>query len=434
MLWTCLKLFGVLIIWAMGSSLTGLAKTPARDPAPAAIRAAEARGLQIRLDLDRRIEPHIFTLDAPMRLVVDLNGAQWGLTRPPAVEGPLGSWRLGRRDAGTARMILDLGKPMRVARVGYVVTASAREGAALVIDLEAASQDAFASAAAPWQRSSELLAHVYTPPEAARRAAPPRASAPPPEPPSVSLAAMAPVAVPRPTQPGRGARRVIVLDPGHGGIDPGAIGVTGVKEKDVTLAVARELERSLEATGRYDVHLTREGDHYLRLRERIERARILRAELLVSVHADSIGSSQTRGASVYTLSTTASDAEAAALAARENRSDILAGVDLSHESAEVANILIDLAQRDTMNQSAVFAGHLVRELAREIHMLPVRPHRFAGFAVLKAPDIPSALLELGYLSNREDEALLAQPAHRRRVVAGVVRAIDAYFAGDTRRR
>jgi N-acetylmuramoyl-L-alanine amidase len=157
------------------------------------------------------------------------------------------------------------------------------------------------------------------------------------------------------------------------------------------------------------------------------RARAAGAELFVSVHADSMRNKETRGASIYTLSETASDDEAGALAARENRSDIIAGVDLSHENKEVMSILIDLAQRETMNHSALLAGHLVEEIGREIPLIPLKPHRFAGFAVLRAPDVPSALIELGYLSNKNDEQLLTRPHHRTKVAASIARAIDAYF-------
>jgi N-acetylmuramoyl-L-alanine amidase len=250
-------------------------------------------------------------------------------------------------------------------------------------------------------------------------------------PPVQELAAVAPPAsAAARTLPGArsAGRRVVVLDPGHGGQDPGAIGVSGTFEKTITLAVAQEVRRQLEATGRYRVHLTRESDQFLPLRERVARSRNWKADLFLSIHADSIGSTDTRGASVYTLSDTASDAEAAALAVRENKADIIVGMDLSHESRDVANILIDLAQRETLNRSADLAHHLVRELGHEIRMLPVRPHRFAGFAVLKAPDVPAVLLELGYLSNADDERLLRQSAHRRRVALGVQRAVDAFFS------
>jgi N-acetylmuramoyl-L-alanine amidase len=171
---------------------------------------------------------------------------------------------------------------------------------------------------------------------------------------------------------------------------------------------------------------------FIQLRERVTRARAANADLFLSIHADTIGSAQTRGASIYTLSETASDAEAAALATRENRADIIAGVDLSVENKDVASILIDLAQRETMNRSAAFAHILVGELGRDIQLLPNRPHRFAGFAVLKAPDIPSVLLELGYLSNRQDEMLLGRPHHRAKIAAAVLRAIDDHFARKDR--
>jgi N-acetylmuramoyl-L-alanine amidase len=222
-------------------------------------------------------------------------------------------------------------------------------------------------------------------------------------------------------------RRVVMLDPGHGGVDPGAVGASGIYEKEVTLAIAREVRRQLEASGRYKVGMTREDDVFVRLRDRIAKARTAGAELFISIHADAMRNRETRGASIYTLSETASDDEAAALAARENRADIIAGVDLSNENKDVMNILIDLAQRETMNHSASFGGLLVEELGRDIQLIPLKPHRFAGFAVLRAPDVPSALIELGYLSNRNDEQLLTRPHHRTKVAAALVRAIDRYF-------
>ncbi len=172
--------------------------------------------------------------------------------------------------------------------------------------------------------------------------------------------------------------------------------------------------------------LTRDDDRFIRLRDRVEFARRVNAELFVSIHADSVSRRHVRGASVYTLSKTASDSEAAALAEKENKADLIAGIDLSRESAEVTNILIDLAQRETMNQSAAFAGHLVRQLSAATSLLP-NPHRFAGFAVLKAPDIPSVLIELGFLSNRNDERILRQSENRVQVAAAVARAIDGYL-------
>ena len=172
--------------------------------------------------------------------------------------------------------------------------------------------------------------------------------------------------------------------------------------------------------------LTRERDYFVRLRGRVAKGRQAGGDLFLSLHADSIKNSRTRGATVYTLSEKSSDAEAAALAAKENRADLIAGVDLANETDEVANILIDLAQRETMNLSARFANVLIEEMRKETKLLR-KSHRYAGFAVLKAPDVPSVLIEVGYLSNRIDEGLLRKVSHRRKLARGVVRAVDRYF-------
>ena len=219
---------------------------------------------------------------------------------------------------------------------------------------------------------------------------------------------------------------LVYIDPGHGGPDPGTIGHNGTYEKNVTLAVAKELERQLLATGRYRVKLTRESDIYVPLRERFWMARADHADIFISLHADSSFVGDPRGLSVYTLSETSSDAEAEALAAKENKSDLIAGVDLSKQSTAVTSILIDLAQRETKNLSAHFAELLVNELGKVTTLLP-NTHRFAGFAVLKAPDIASVLIEMGYLSNVQDEALLLSASHRAKLAGALLRAIDGYF-------
>jgi N-acetylmuramoyl-L-alanine amidase len=219
---------------------------------------------------------------------------------------------------------------------------------------------------------------------------------------------------------------VVALDPGHGGVDPGTIGASGTLEKNLTLEVAREVKRALEASGRYRVVLTREDDSFVRLRERIQIAHTAAAELFISFHADALADAKFHGATVYTLSDKASDAEAEALAQRENKADLIAGIDLTDEAPEVTGILIDLAQRETMNLSARLASDLVEEVGHETSFLK-QSHRFAGFAVLKAPDVPSALIELGYLSNRQDEASLNQAAYRKRLAGAILRALDRFF-------
>jgi len=225
-------------------------------------------------------------------------------------------------------------------------------------------------------------------------------------------------------------RRAIALDPGHGGVDPGAISPHGIYEKTITLATARELARQLDLTGRYRAVLTRRGDRFVPLRERVARARAIRAELFLSIHADALPDSAMHGLSVYTLSDEASDRDTAALAIRENRDDFLAGVRLSHQPREIGAILLDLARRQTNNRSLTLARVIVEELGRAVPLLE-RPHRAAGFVVLSALDMPSALVELGCLSNPQDEMLLPQHAHQRRLAQGLVRAIDDYFAAGS---
>jgi N-acetylmuramoyl-L-alanine amidase len=219
---------------------------------------------------------------------------------------------------------------------------------------------------------------------------------------------------------------VIVLDPGHGGKDPGAKGKRGTQEKDLVLKAAQELAAAFRALPGYKVVMTRNGDSYVSLRGRIDVARSANADLFISLHADSAINAEATGMSVYTLSERASDREAAKLANKENQSDIIAGVDLSGESQDVSNILIDLVQRGTMNASADYATRLVTELSSSIK-LKYESHRFAGFVVLKAPDVPSVLIEMGYLSNPKEEWLLLQKSHREKLVRGIVAATQSYF-------
>lgn len=226
-------------------------------------------------------------------------------------------------------------------------------------------------------------------------------------------------------------QRVVVIDPGHGGIDPGCIGVDGTYEKNITFATARELLRELQATGRYQVHLTRTDDEFVALGDRVRRARALHADLFISIHADSLPEPQLRGATVFTLSEKASDRQAAAVAARENKADLIGGIDLSRHPPEVSDILFDLARRQTNNLSIRLAHDLVTELGRRVTMLH-DSRRSAGFAVLKAPDIPSALVEIGCLSNPKEEHLLNQAPYRRKVATGLTRSVNDYFDFLTR--
>lgn len=225
--------------------------------------------------------------------------------------------------------------------------------------------------------------------------------------------------------------KLVFLDPGHGGKDPGAQGVRGTQEKAVVMAIARELQRELLAGGRYRVLLTRNTDNYVALRERVARAQDAKADLFLSLHADSCDNSDVRGASVYTLSEQATDREAAALAARENRADaVVAGMRLADKPDIVASTLVAMAQRGTVNDSRRLAETIVQSFSRNgVRLLP-RTHRQAGFAVLTSPDIPAALVELGYLSNPQDEKLLTVRQHQVALARALRGSVDAHFAAS----
>jgi N-acetylmuramoyl-L-alanine amidase len=223
-----------------------------------------------------------------------------------------------------------------------------------------------------------------------------------------------------------GRQPVIVIDPGHGGIDPGCIGYSGTYEKTITIATAKEIARLLSASEHYKVVLTRSTDEYVALHDRVIRGRSAHGDLFLSVHADAIPDENVRGASVFTLSEKASDAAAAAVAERENRVDAVVGMEFANQSPEVSSILFDLTRRQTNNRSIGLARELVSVLSSEVRMLE-NCHRSAGFAVLKAPDIPSALVEMGCLSNREEDVLLQKASYRAKIAKGIVQSVDAYF-------
>lgn len=220
---------------------------------------------------------------------------------------------------------------------------------------------------------------------------------------------------------------LVMLDPGHGGKDPGAIGVSGTYEKHISLAAALTLKGMLEQDGRYRVALTREKDRFIPLEQRVELARQHGASLFMSMHADAMKDHAVRGASVYTLSTAASDSQSAELAQRENSADRFLSPDYKQVSREVAQVLVSLVQRETKVGSLHMARDIVLSLQQQVPLLP-NPDRHAGFVVLTAADIPSVLVEMGFMSNQQDEAFLRQPAHRLRVATALRQAVDAWFA------
>ncbi len=225
----------------------------------------------------------------------------------------------------------------------------------------------------------------------------------------------------------QGWKPLIVIDAGHGGKDPGAKAYNGQHEKEIVLKLSRELASYLEKTGRYRTKMTRSDDRFIKLRERVNIARRAKGDLFLSVHADSISDNDVTGVSIYTLSEKASDAQTAKLAARENKADLIAGVDLSHEDQDVANILLDLVTRDTTNQSKFFANLAVENFKKNNVKTLSKPHRHAGFAVLKAPDIPAILVESGFVSSKQEVEKLNDPQHRQKIVKALTESIDSYF-------
>lgn len=327
-----------------------------------------------------------FILPAPDRVVVDIPHARaTGITLPADYTGSLiRNIRFGQFDAMTSRLVIDVAVPVRIVR-------AAPEGNSQLV--------------------VEIIPTVPVAPGAPVVAAP--AS------PFAALDAPAPPVVAEVKKP------LVVIDPGHGGQDPGALGKSGTREKNVTLALAKALKTSLLRTGRYRVLLTRDTDVYIPLQGRVDIGRRAKGDVFISLHADSAPRTDARGLSVYTLSDTASDEEAAALAEQENKSDIIAGLDLDTADEDVASILIDLTQRETMNKSALLADTLVEQLHPKITKLP-RTHRFAGFRVLKAPDVPSILVETGFLSNPTDERLLLSREYEDLLTSSIIRALDTY--------
>ncbi|WP_309547080.1 N-acetylmuramoyl-L-alanine amidase [Sphingomonas sp. SUN039] len=347
-----------------------------------------------------------FVLAGPDRIAVDIEGGEPGSA--VAGSGPVSRVRQGNYVAGTTRIVFDMSAPQKV-RGGRF----SDDGRELVLDLAPLDDEALARAVAAPRK-------LYLPPEA-HRAAPPRSrySVTVDIPPMQS-------GLPRPRIMGPAGRPLVVIDAGHGGHDPGAIGASGAREKDITLALAKSIRDELLAGGRVRVAMTRDDDRFLVLGERAQIARGLKADLFISVHADSAPGTEATGATIYTLSEVASSRNAAALAARENRADIINGVNLGGESNDVSSILIDLAQRETINASARFAD-LVK---REARAVPFKRdyHQMAGLAVLKAPDMPAILFEAGYISSASDVARITSGEGKQAIADSLRRAVDVHFA------
>jgi N-acetylmuramoyl-L-alanine amidase len=359
--------------------------------------AGDDKQTRLVIDLTRKIDVRAFTIADPYRVVVDIPQVSFQF---PAKTGEHGrgivkAFRFGLVMKGRSRIVIDVAGPVRVARA-FVVDPAEGQPARLVVDLAPVDRETFLRAAAIDNRLPK---------------------APDPPPPHEDAAK-----APGDTRP------MIVLDPGHGGIDNGTHAQSGEQEKDLVLRFASMLREKLDKTGKYRVAMTRGDDTFVPLNDRVRYARSQGAQLFISIHCDALarGEGSADGATIYTVSEKASDAEAQRLADAENRADIIAGVNLSAEPDDIADILIDLAQRETKTFSTSFARLVATEFksATRLHKNPLRS---AGFRVLKAPDIPSVLIELGYVSNPADLKQLVSDQWRSRTSDAVAQAVHTYF-------
>ena len=379
---------------AVAQDLTALARL---DGAKSGARA-EGDSVRVELALTQAVPYRVFTLDEPQRVVLDFREVDWQGLQADAFAAPgIAEVNAGAFRPGWSRLVLMLDAPMSVEEAGMQTDPA--EGSALVsLTLHPTTAEQFAAmAGAP---DSALL----------------------------SLPDIAETAAPIQRQAGD-RPLIVVLDPGHGGIDPGAEHGE-LYEAQLMLDFARELKEALIRTGQFEVVLTREEDIFVPLETRVSIARAARADVFLSLHADALSEGQATGATVYTLSDTASDRASALLAERHDRADLLAGVDLSDQDDEIAVTLMELARLDTSPRSARLADTLVEGIRESGARLYKRPRLTAGFSVLKAPDIPSVLIELGFLSSPRDLEDLLSDEWRDKVAAGIVSALQDWAAAD----
>lgn len=361
--------------------------------------AGDATRARLLLRFDSEPTPRWFLLRNPHRLVIDLPETEFDIESDQVQpRGLVSRFQHGRLGPGTSRIIISSEGPFTVDHI-EVMENSDSPGHRLVVDLLASSDREFEEALA---EQIATTGSTQSTPKTDR---------------------LGGGAVDREGRP-----FVIVLDPGHGGIDSGAAGTKGTQEKMITLAFALELRAALQQLDGYQIFLTRDRDLFLTLDERVRIARQHEADLFISIHADSYRQSGVRGATVYTISDRPSDAESAATAIRENLSDAIAGIEVAESKDDVADILVDLVRRETQRFSMRFARTLVGKLSQQIDLIN-NPHRFAGFKVLRAPDVPSVLLELGYLSNPQDEEQLRDAEWRAGAIDSVLTAIKAFSQG-----
>jgi len=380
-----------------GGALRALARVVTQD---SRVELGRKRAV-IDLSLSQPVPWRVFTLENPARLVLDFNEVDWsGVSAPDLLEDAPERLRFGAFRPGWSRLVLDLPGPFAVQQAGM----NTETGTRVRIELKQVSAAAFAAASGG---------------PAAR---------------GVSGAAFpAPVALPEgvhaKTRQDGSRPLVVVLDPGHGGVDPGAQ-KDGVSEKDIVLTFARELKSRLVRDGGMEVYLTREDDVFVPLQARVSHARAVEADVFISLHADALAHGKAEGTTVYTLSKRASDEASGLLAAAQDRSDLIAGLDLHDHDDAVAEVLMDLARHETQVRSEMLAGEMVQGITGALGRMHKRPHLQAGFSVLRAPDIPSVLVELGFVSSKSDLAKIRDPKWRDSLAEGILAALELWAIED----
>lgn len=380
------------IAWAQDQDQVGLARYEGGG-----LQDGRFGRVSLGLTLSQGVQWRLFTLNDPMRLIVDFREVDWQSADPAQFNQSesVSAVRFGAMGSGWSRLVAELRTPLAVEQA-WLDIAPETGKAQLNVTLDDTDEAAFAAAAgAPKTVSWGEGADVYM----------------------------------RAPTPKNTDKLVVILDPGHGGIDPGAQR-DGVIEADLMLSFARELREILLRTGAYDVYLTRDSDQFVSLEARVSFAHQAGADLFVSLHADALDEGVAHGASVYTLAIEASDAASAALAERHDRDDLLAGVDLSGADDRVAQVLMDLARLDNTPRSQALAEHLIGGIRNATGHVHKRPVRQAGFSVLKAADIPSVLIELGFLSTNKDLENLQDPIWRAAMAAGIRDGIAAWALED----
>ncbi len=391
----------ILVLWAGAAQAQQMLALARLDATRSYIRDEGRGGLAIDLHLTQAVPYRVFTLDEPRRLVVDFREVDWGgVKAADLLQGSQASGaRFGVFRPGWSRMVVDLAAPL-VVKTATMVT-DPNDGDAMVQIRLVASDAADFTA-----RAGAPQTPLWGVPQSA--------------------------GVTRPVARQTGGALVVVLDPGHGGIDPGAQ-TGGEVEAELMLSFARQIKEDLTRAGGFKVVLTRNEDIFVPLETRISIARKAGADVFISLHADALSEGRAAGATVYTLSDTASNEASALLAERHDRNDLLAGVDLAGQDDVIAGVLMDMARVETAPRADQLADHLVKGLTAAIGRMHSRPRQSASFSVLKAADIPSVLIEIGFLSNPQDLQNLSSPEWRIKAASGIRAALVEWAASDAAR-